>query len=178
MERFRDFMKVVATMSMGEFLEQFPHPFLFYSQTPGAMESFVHTRLVSQAEGAESIDRFSEQVLDFIPLLPNPRPSRDFPEKSFVGRDAKRDFVIQHSTVSNRHACLFYDTDESSYKLVDSGSTNGTMVRGRALVPGEPAALRDGDVVTFGQMDFLFFSPKGSYRFMHQYRLFREAMKD
>ena len=86
MERFRDFMKVVATMSMGEFLEQFPHPFLFYSQTPGAMESFVHTRLVSQAEGAESIDRFSEQVMDFIPLLPNPRPSRDFPEKSFVGQ--------------------------------------------------------------------------------------------
>ncbi len=178
MEHFRDFMKVVATMSMGEFLEQFPHPFLFYSQTPGAMDSFAHTRLVSHAEGAESIDRFSEQVLDFIPLLPNPRPSRDFPEKSFVGRDSKRDFVIQHSTVSNRHACLFYDTDESTHKLVDSGSTNGTMVRGRALVPGEPVVLRDGDVVTFGQMDFLFFSPKGAYRFMHQYRLFREAMKD
>jgi len=45
-------------------------------------------------------------------------------------------------------------------------------------VPGEPVALRDGDVVTFGQMDFLFFSPKGAYRYMHQYRLFREAMKE
>lgn len=178
MERFRDFMKVVATLTVDQFLEQFPHPFLFYSKTPGAMESFVHTRLVTRSEGTEVIDRFSEQVMEFIPLLPNPRPGRDFPHKSFVGRDARRDFVIQHSTVSNRHACLYHDDDDKTYKLIDSGSTNGTMVRGRTLVPSEPVTLRDGDVITFGRMDFLFFSPRGAYRYMHQYRLFREAMKD
>lgn len=178
MEKLQDFMKVVATLSADEFVEQFPHPFLFYSETPGAVDAFVHTRLVDSSPGASQIDRFSEEVLSFIPLMPNPRPNREFPLKAFIGRDTRRDFVIQHSTVSNRHACLLHDADEDSYRLVDSGSTNGTMVRGRALVPGEPVVVRDGDVVTFGKMNFLFFSPRGAYRYMHQYRLFRNAMRE
>jgi hypothetical protein len=177
MERLHDFIKVVSTLSMEEFVEQFPHAFLFFSQTPGALENFVHTRLVDRKQGAESIDRFSEQVLDFIPLMPNPHTNREFPAKAFVGRDERRDYVLSHSTASNRHACLMYKEEEDAYWLVDSGSTNGTMVRGRTLVPGEPVPLRDGDVITFGRMDFLFFSPRGAYRYMHQYRLFRDAMK-
>ena len=155
MEKLQDFMKVVATLSMEEFVEQFPHPFLFFSKTPGAVEAFVHTRLVDGSKGVEQIDRFSEQVLDFMPLLPNPHPSRNFPRRAFIGRDGRRDFVIRHSTVSNRHACLMHDPEDDTYKLVDSGSTNGTMVRGRSLNPGEPVAVRDGDVVTFGRINFL-----------------------
>lgn len=177
MERLRDFMKVATTLSMNEFVEQFPHPIFFYSETPGALEEFFHTRLMMSNQGKESIDRFSDHVLDFIALLPNAHPGREFPKKAFVGRDARRDYVIPHSTVSNRHACLFCDTKQDMYRLVDSGSTNGTMLRGKQLEPGEPVNLRDGDVVTFGRMDFLFFSPKGAYRYLHQYRLFREAMK-
>lgn len=178
MEKLQDFMKVVATLSVDEFVEQFPHPFLFYSETPGAVEAFVHTRLVDSSPGTSQIDRFSEEVLSFMPLMPNPRPNREFPLKSFIGRDNRRDFVVQHSTVSNRHACLLYDDEQDAYKLVDSGSTNGTMVRGRTLVPGDPVVVRDGDVVTFGKANFLFFSPRGAYRYMHQYRLFRDAMKE
>jgi len=177
LERLKDFMKVVATLSMNEFVEQFPHPIFFFSEIPGALDALFHTRLVTSKEGKESIDRFSDHTMDFLALLPNPHPSRDFPQKAFIGRDARRDYVIPHSTVSNRHACLFCDPQQEVYKLVDSGSTNGTMVRGKPLVPGEPVPLRDGDVVTFGRMNFLFFSPKGTYRYLHQYRLFREAMK-
>ena len=177
-ERFRDFMKVVATLSMEEFLEQFPHPFLFYSEQPGLLETFVHTRLVSGAQGASNIDRFSQQVLEFIPLMPNAHPSKDFPQRIFIGRDAKRDFVVAHSTVSGRHACMFFEPAEDTWKLVDSGSTNGSFVGSRALVPGEPVSLQDGDVVAFGRVNFLFLSPQGAYRFMRQYRLFRNAMRE
>ncbi|MBW1807688.1 MAG: FHA domain-containing protein [Deltaproteobacteria bacterium] len=177
MERLQDFIKVVNTLSMDEFVEQFPHAFFFYSKVPGVIDAFVHTRLVDQKPGAETIDRFSEQILDFIPLLPNPHRNKDFPKKAFVGRDERRDYVIAHTTVSNRHACLMYKAEDDSYLLVDSGSTNGTMVRGRALVPGEPVAVHDGDVITFGRLDFMFFSPRGAYRYMNQYRLFTEAMQ-
>jgi hypothetical protein len=177
MERFRDFMKVVTTLSQEEFLEQFPHPFLFYSEKPGAVEEFTHTRLVDNIDGIENIDRFSSQILDFISLLPNPHPGKEFPKKAFIGRDPQRDFIIGHATVSGRHACLIFEASDSTYRLVDSGSTNGTMVRGHNLVPGNPVTLHDGDVVTFGKVNFLFLSPTGAYRFMRQYRLFRDAMK-
>ena len=176
MESFRDFIKVVNTLSIEEFIEQFPHAFLFFSETPGAIDEFVHTRLVDSTAGAQTIDRFSEQVLDFIPLMPNAHPNREFPRKAFIGRDTRRDYIISHSTISNRHACLIYNVQQDTYSLVDSGSTNGSMVRGRPLVPGEPVSLHDGDVVTFGRVDFLFFSPRGAYRYMRQYRIFRDAM--
>ena len=176
MKFVREFMKVAATLSVSDFLQQFPHPFLFYSETPGAVENFFHTRLVSRQHGTENIDRFSDVILDFLPLMPNPHPSSEFPRKSFIGRNERRDFVIKHSTVSNRHACLICDTEKEIYKLADSGSTNGTMVRGKPLEPGEPVLLHDGDMVTFGQRDFMFFSAQGAYRFMHQYRLFQQAM--
>ncbi|MBN2496159.1 MAG: FHA domain-containing protein [Deltaproteobacteria bacterium] len=177
MKAFRDFIKVVTTLRPEEFVEQFPHPVLIFSERPGAVESFAHTRLVESTAGSEHIDRFSEELMDFIVLLPNPKTGREFPRKSFIGRDEKRDFTIQHSTVSKRHACLLRDEGEGAYKLVDSGSTNGTCVRGRTLKPGEPVRLFDGDVITFGKVDFLFFSPEGAYRFMRQYRMFRQAMQ-
>jgi len=179
-ERLKDFMKVAATLSMEDYLEQFPHPMFFYSESKAALDAFVHTQLVDTiraSDGSKHIDRFSEQLDNFVPLLPNTRPNREFPQKAFIGRHTRRDFVINHSTVSNRHACLFCDKRKDEYKLVDSGSTNGTMVRGRSLEPGVPISLRDGDVVTFGRVSFIFFSPKGAYRYLHQYRLFREAMQ-
>jgi len=177
MERFRDLVKIVSTLQEDQFLVQFPHPLLFYSNQPGVLESFVHTRLIDTQGGPRSIDRFSEQVLDFFPLWPNPRPSETFPHKIFIGRDERRDFVVQHSTVSKRHACLFLDAENAAWKLVDSGSTNGTLVRGHALKPGEPVGLNDGDVITFGKVHFLFFSPVGGYRYMRLYQKFRDAME-
>ena len=176
MRSFRDFMKVVTTLSQDEFVEQFPHPILMFTEQPGALDGFVHTQLTEPSEGVERIDRFSSMLLGFHIVLPNPKPSADFPRKAFVGRDPRRDFYIPHSTVSTRHACLFLDDADDAYKLVDSSSTNGTHLRGRELKAGEPVRIFDGDVITFGMVDCLFFSSEGAYRFMRQYRLFRQVM--
>lgn len=177
-ERFRDFMKVVFTLTQDEFVEQFPHPFLFYSERGAPLADLGHTRLVDNAGPSGPIDRFSEQVLDFLPLLPSMKTQREFPKKIFIGRDPRRDLVVSHTTVSSRHACLFFDEADGCWKLVDSGSTNGTFVGTRTLRAGEPVALQDGDVVSFGKMSFLFLTPAGAYRFMRQYRAFRDALKD
>jgi hypothetical protein len=176
-EKLRDFLKVTSTLSQADFLEQFPHPLLFYSPVPGVIEEFGHTRLVEGGGGREEIDRFSEKVLQFEVLLPNARTGREFPRRIFIGRDPARDFVIPHSTVSARHASLIHLPEQDSWQLVDAGSTNGTFVRGRMLKPGQPALLRDGDVVTFGRQDFLFFSPRGAYRYLRHIGMFKEAIK-
>lgn len=175
MERFSDFMKVVATMTAEEFVEEFPHPFLFSFDSLQAQDGKDHTRLMDSIRSVDEIDRYSDKVLDFVPLLPNPHTNREFPVKSLIGREDSRDFVIGHDTVSKRHACLLYDTIDDVYRLLDSGSTNGTMARGEPLEAGEQVTLSDGDVVTFGERSFLFFSPRGAYQYMQQYRLFRES---
>ena len=177
MRSFRDFIKVVTTLNLDDFVEQFPHPLLLFTEEPGVLEGFVHTQLTTPSEGAERIDRFSSILMGFHVILPNPKPSSDFPHKIFVGRDPVRDFSIPHSTVSKRHACIFVDEADGAYKLVDSGSTNGTHLRGRALNAGEPVRIFDGDVITFGKVDCMYFSPEGAYRFMRQYRMFRQAME-
>lgn len=177
MRSFRDFIKVVTTLNQDEFVEQFPHPILLFTEQPGALDGFVHTQLTTQVEGSERIDRFSGMLMDFHVIFANPKPSADFPRKIFIGRDPRRDFVIPHSTVSKRHACLFIDEVDGAYKIVDSGSTNGTHLRGRELKAGEPVRIFDGDAITFGEVDSLFFAPEGAYRFMRQYRMFRQAME-
>ncbi|HOX42348.1 MAG TPA: FHA domain-containing protein [Myxococcota bacterium] len=177
MERLRDFMKVTATLSAEQYAEQFPHPLLLLAPAGAALAELRHTQLASVEQAKASIDRFNASLLDFEPLWPNPKPGPEFPRKVFIGRDARRDLVINHATVSGRHACLALDADGLRWQLVDAGSTNGTMLRGKELRPGQAVPVRDGDVITFGKVDTLFFTPDGAYRFLRQYRLFSEAMR-
>jgi len=168
-------MKIVATLTIDEFLDEFPHAFLFSFESPKTDDGKDHTRLMDSIRSVDELDRYSEMVLNFVPLLPNPHTNREFPGKVLIGRDDNRDFVIGHDTVSKRHACLLHDSAENTYHLIDSGSTNGTQARGEPLDAGQKALLSDGDVVTFGERSFLFFSPRGAYEYMQQYRLFRDA---
>jgi hypothetical protein len=170
-------MKVVATLTADEFADEFPHPFLFSFGATDAKGDKDHTRLMESIRCVDELDRYSEMILDFVPLMPNPHTNREFPAKVLIGRDDSRDLVIGHDTVSKRHACLLYDPAEDHYRLIDSGSTNGTQVRGEALEAGQPVVLEDGDVVTFGERSFLYFSPRGAYQYMQQYRLFTESRK-
>jgi|GEM_PF-1665494 len=55
--------------------------------------------------------------------------------------------------VSRRHALVKMVDD--SPQIVDSGSTNGTFVNGRALRPQEPFPLADGDLISLGKLDLI-----------------------
>lgn len=65
-----------------------------------------------------------------------------------VGRDPSVPYVIEHPTMSRRHA--EFHISEDSVVLVDLGSANGTRVNQVALTG--PRTLRDGDWVEFGRM--------------------------
>lgn len=66
-----------------------------------------------------------------------------------VGRAPGSDIVIGAGYVSGRHAR--FSLMGQNLFVEDLGSTNGTYVNGRRIA--EPAALRDRDVVSVGDVD-------------------------
>jgi adenylate cyclase len=70
-----------------------------------------------------------------------------------IGRAADQcDLVVAHGTVSRRHARLVLADD--SLQIEDEGSTNGTSVNGHALTRRTRAAVRPGDRVRIGDIEF------------------------
>ena len=70
-----------------------------------------------------------------------------------IGRDAdKCEVPLVHSTVSRRHARLLISGEV--LQIEDLKSTNGTLVNGVATHSGAPTALRAGDKVRIGEIEF------------------------
>jgi ABC transport system ATP-binding/permease protein len=68
-----------------------------------------------------------------------------------LGRTVRADFIVDAALVSRLHCRL---TADASDQLVveDLGSTNGTLVNGKAV---ERSELRTGDVLTVGRVNFV-----------------------
>jgi hypothetical protein len=69
-----------------------------------------------------------------------------------IGRAVDNDIVLANSSVSSRHAEL-HKTRDGGVKLIDLGSTNGTLVNGSRVVS---ANLRDGDVLEIAEVRLQF----------------------
>jgi predicted component of type VI protein secretion system len=65
-----------------------------------------------------------------------------------IGRGQDNTIIINHPSVSTRHAQL--QRDGETYRLKDLNSTNGTRVNG---IPITEAMLRSGDQIQFGAAD-------------------------
>jgi hypothetical protein len=74
-----------------------------------------------------------------------------------AGRLPDCDLFIDHPSVSKRHALLKWDNEKGLCTVKDLGSTNGTFLNEGALGDTE-AALRDGDILSFGDVQFWFLS--------------------
>lgn len=105
----------------------------------------------------------SKQVHDSSPYLKliNRRDRLNFDiHESYVlhkktttlGRDKKNDIVLGDPFVSGEHSRIV--ADEGLYVLEDLGSANGTCVNGERI--SDSHALKDGDRISLGQVDFLF----------------------
>jgi two-component system, NtrC family, response regulator AtoC len=64
-----------------------------------------------------------------------------------IGRGYGCDVTIDHPSISRRHAVLRLSSPST---LEDTGSVNGTRVRGAAIAPGSPAILDVGEVANLG----------------------------
>ena len=75
------------------------------------------------------------------------------PQGMMIGRAADQcDLVLPHGTVSRRHARLVLA--DAGLQIEDQGSTNGTSVNGAAVKAGAASAVRPGDRVRIGDIEF------------------------
>ncbi len=65
---------------------------------------------------------------------------------------------LTDAEISRRHLRIFQNSD--GYFVEDLQSTNGTLICGKFLKPGEPQALKDGDEVFFGNTQAVFRLPE------------------
>jgi adenylate cyclase len=73
-----------------------------------------------------------------------------------LGRGSQCAIVLEDDLVSRNHA-MIQRTDSSEYILIDMGSRNGSFVNQRRL--STPATLRDGDRLTLGNAQMVFYNP-------------------
>jgi hypothetical protein len=70
-----------------------------------------------------------------------------------VGRQPDCELVIDHPSVSKRHAVLRWDAAGTRATLQDLGSTNGTFLNASSKIRNE-SILKDGDIISFGDVQF------------------------
>jgi DNA-binding NtrC family response regulator len=77
--------------------------------------------------------------------------SHPLPERGVVviGRGADADLRIDHESVSRKHVAIYIEDD---LKIEDLGSSNGTMLRETALVPGERVSFTAGEMIEVGSV--------------------------
>lgn len=77
------------------------------------------------------------------------RPGALFPDMITVGRALNSDITFVVASVSKVHG-YFRDEGGGAWSFTDQRATNGTLVNGRRVEPGERVALRDGDRLQLG----------------------------
>lgn len=71
-----------------------------------------------------------------------------------IGRQAGVSLLVDHDSVSRRHAEISYN--ERRYILRDMGSSNGTFINTTRLPAGATYVLQNGEYVRFGKVSYVF----------------------
>ena len=72
-----------------------------------------------------------------------------------IGRTLNNEFVIDHPSVSKRHAQIV--NDGGVYRVSDLGSSNGTFIEGKRV---NQTPLFDGCEVRFGRKNYVYRAPR------------------
>ena len=70
---------------------------------------------------------------------------------SFGRKSDLVEVVLEHSSISRRHAVILHRNSDGTLHIMDLGSAHGTMVNGVTVTANEPCELQDGDMVQFGR---------------------------
>jgi hypothetical protein len=91
-----------------------------------------------------------------------------------IGRSPENDIVLYNKLVSRTHACLYLN--DSTCKLVDMGSTNGTFLNENELRPNQNYQLADGDAISFGpETKVMYFSAQAFQSFLARLKMHSEG---
>ena len=78
-------------------------------------------------------------------------------DKTTLGRNSQSDIAIPDPFLSSVHL-QFIKEGKDSWAVLDNASTNGTVVNGDKI-ENEPCALKTGDIISAGQLKFIFVEP-------------------
>lgn len=120
------------------------------TQKMGVLANVAATQMAKPEDISKGI---LSLLFEFDELQVSTLPPMSDAETLSVGRLPDCDLVIDHKSVSKRHADLRWDAKQRKCFVKDLGSTNGTFLNSSLLVRKE-AALRDGDIVSFGEVQF------------------------
>lgn len=150
--------------------KQFEHelgPFALI-QKPAKLNAPVGTMVMGLPANARATqivrpDKLTADVLamlfQFDDLLIATLPPVEQGGELSVGRAPDCDLVIDDGSVSKRHAVLRWNARRKLATLEDTGSTNGTFLNA-AIRIRKTVLLRDGDIISFGDVSFWFLLAK------------------
>lgn len=105
--------------------------------------------------GATVIVRRDSQTKPPAMLVSRAQPQASHPlvgTSTAIGRDPSNQIVLQHATISRRHAKII--AEGGGFRLEDLGSANGSFVNDKSV--GASVTLAHGDVIRFGEVEFTF----------------------
>ena len=70
---------------------------------------------------------------------------------NIIGRDTDSAVVLNHPSISKKHAKIDYDIHTKDAFLIDLNSSHGTFINDMKLNPKESIRLKKGDIISFGQ---------------------------
>lgn len=94
-----------------------------------------------------------------------------------LGRSSENTYQFHDATISRRHAVLSYDPDGQAW-LTDVGSSNGTFVDGKKLVPKKPTRIEDGSRIQLGAALVLKYVSLDPCDERFQREMFERAVRD
>ena len=115
------------------------------------MTSDDHFDASDVAQGTEIVPPKTRETWNVVVLVQGTRTEYDLeaPCEITLGRDPTNGIVVDHKSVSRKHARLVLQEGAS---LEDLGSANGTRADGRLLEPGKRTHLRSGASAELGDV--------------------------
>jgi hypothetical protein len=166
--RVREVRAFAATLEKDEFGQQVG-PFVLIRRPPevqlqrAAMQHTAETTIIGSHKKASLMRELLLMVRHFDDLAVCALPPVADGSEIIVGRGSECDLVLDDPSVTKRHAVLRWDTARRQCAVEDLGSTNGTFVNSEPIERGQKIKLSDGDSVTFGDAEFLYFLSDSFY---------------
>jgi pSer/pThr/pTyr-binding forkhead associated (FHA) protein len=158
----QDYFRLCASLERDAFIERTAPVFI----SKAVRDDLSFQATTTKMQGYEQFAQAGEGEAELKHTLPVIELRKSRPEHILelsIGRSEENAVVIHDETVSSRHAIFFQEAGSSLFMIYDLESTNGTTINETILVPGRAVELRDRDHISFGDAEFVFFSPGGLY---------------
>jgi VWFA-related protein len=93
-----------------------------------------------------------KQIMAMLVNRKRPQERYDVTASTDIGRATTNHIVLSNATISRQHAKIKFERDD--FYLYDLGSANHSFVNEKQVT--DPVMLKDGDVIRFGELEFLF----------------------